>query len=133
MEIEAGGKVRWVKSGEGRERGGRISGGVRLSGEIRVSGSKNAALPEMAAALLTSQTVILRNVPKVSDTAVMSQILAGLGGTAVGEGTVTLGMGSAELGEVPDEAGRRRRAAIPLLGALRGRFGRARGPRPRGA
>ena len=116
----------------GRDRALRISGGVALSGEICVSGSKNAALPEMAASLLTSETVVLRNVPKVSDTAVMSRILAGLGGTAVGEGTVTLGMGSAELSEVPDDAGRRMRATILLLGALVGRFGRARVPRPGG-
>src|SRR5579859_75158 len=116
----------------GRDRALRISGGVRLAGQICVSGSKNAALPEMAASLLTSETVVLRNVPKVSDTAVMSQILAALGGSAAGEGTVTLGMGTAELSEVPDESGRRMRATILLLGALIGRFGRARVPRPGG-
>jgi len=116
----------------GRDRALRISGGVRLAGQICVSGSKNAALPEMAASLLTSETVVLRNVPKVSDTAVMSQILAALGGSTAGEGTVTLGMGTAELSEVPDESGRRMRATILLLGALIGRFGRARVPRPGG-
>jgi UDP-N-acetylglucosamine 1-carboxyvinyltransferase len=110
----------------------RISGGVPLSGEICVSGSKNAALPEMAASLLTSEVVVLRNVPKVKDTAVMSEILAGLGGNPQGEGTVSLGMGGAQRSEVPDDTGRRMRATILLLGALLGRFGRARVPRPGG-
>jgi UDP-N-acetylglucosamine 1-carboxyvinyltransferase len=115
-----------------RDRALRISGGTPLSGEICVSGSKNAALPEMAASLLTSKVVVLRNVPKVSDTAVMADILSGLGGDPQGEGTISLGMGGADKSEVPDDSGRRMRATILLLGALLGRFGRARVPRPGG-
>src|SRR5450756_2697481 len=65
----------------------RIRGGAQLAGSICISGSKNAALPEMAAALLTKETVTLTNVPKVRDTYVMAQILAGLGGSSEGEGT----------------------------------------------
>src|SRR5437660_11033422 len=110
----------------------RITGGSQLAGDLCVSGSKNAALPEMAAALLTSEPVRLNNVPKVSDAAVMAEILAGLGGRAEGEGSMLLRMGHARDTSVPDELGRRMRATILLLGALLGRFGQARLPRPGG-
>jgi UDP-N-acetylglucosamine 1-carboxyvinyltransferase len=110
----------------------RITGGVRLAGSICISGSKNAALPEMAAALLTEEPVTLRNVPKVTDSVVMGEILTSLGGKAEGEGTVVLHTGGATGADVSDELGRRMRATIVLLGALLGRFGRARLPRPGG-
>src|SRR3979490_2996570 len=110
----------------------RITGGAELSGTICISGSKNAALPEMAAALLTREPITLKNVPKVRDTAVMGEILSGLGGAAEGEGTVTLRMASAQASQVPVDLGRRMRATILLLGALLGRFGKARLPRPGG-
>jgi UDP-N-acetylglucosamine 1-carboxyvinyltransferase len=115
-----------------RDRALRITGGAQLTGEICVSGSKNAALPEMAASLLTTEPVVLLNVPKVSDTSLMAEILTGLGGSAEGEGKVALRMGGARHSEVPDESGRRMRATILLLGALLGRFGHARLPRPGG-
>lgn len=110
----------------------RITGGTRLVGDICVSGSKNAALPEMAAALLTTEPVTLRNVPRVTDTAVMAEILGLLGGQASGEGSVAINTGAASDADVPDELGRRMRATIVLLGALLARFGHARVPRPGG-
>jgi UDP-N-acetylglucosamine 1-carboxyvinyltransferase len=110
----------------------KITGGRQFAGSICVSGSKNAALPEMAAALLTSERVTLRNVPRVSDTAVMADIVRELGGLTEGEGTVKIDTGSAVRSDVPDQQGRRMRATILLLGALLGRFGRARVPRPGG-
>src|SRR6266540_4479616 len=110
----------------------RITGGTRLVGGICVSGSKNAALPEMAAALLTTEPVTLRNVPRVTDTAVMAEILGLLGGQASGEGSVAINTGAASDADVPDELGRRMRATIVLLGALLARFGHARVPRPGG-
>ena len=110
----------------------RITGGAELSGSICISGSKNAALPEMAAALLTKESITLNNVPRVSDTAVMSEILSGLGGSTEGQGTVRLRMADALASEVPVGPGRRMRATILLLGALLGRFGSARLPRPGG-
>ena len=97
-----------------------------------MSGSKNAALPEMAAALLTTERVTLHNVPRVTDTAVMGEIMAELGGQAEGDGTVTLDTGAAVRSDVPAELGSRMRATIVLLGALLGRFGKARLPRPGG-
>src|SRR6202171_4214890 len=86
----------------------------------------------MAAALLTRETITLNNVPKVSDTALMSEILTGLGGSSEGSGTVILNMKGANASDVPEHLGRRMRATILLLGALLGRFGRARLPRPGG-
>lgn len=110
----------------------RIVGGAPLEGEICVSGSKNAALPEMAAALLTTKHVTLHNAPKVTDIEVMSEILRWLGGSSDGAGTVVMNTSAAKKSEVPDELGRRMRATILLLGALLGRFGHARVPRPGG-
>src|SRR5438094_9601789 len=117
---------------EGRDRALRITGGAELQGDICVSGSKNAALPEMAAAFLTTEKVTLQNVPRVSDTAVMAEILQLAGGQSVGDGMVEIDTGRASKSEVPDELGRRMRATIVLLGALLARFGQARVPRPGG-
>ena len=116
----------------GRDRALRITGGAQLQGKICVSGSKNAALPEMAAALLTTDRVTLHNVPRVTDTTVMAEIVGELGGRAEGDGTVMLETGGAVRNDVPDQLGRRMRATIVLLGALLGRFGQARVPRPGG-
>ena len=116
----------------GRDRALRITGGAQLAGKICVSGSKNAALPEMAAALLTTDRVTLHNVPRVTDTRVMAQILEELGGRCEGDGTVLINTGAAVRSDVPDQLGGRMRATIVLLGALLGRFGRARVPRPGG-
>jgi UDP-N-acetylglucosamine 1-carboxyvinyltransferase len=110
----------------------RITGGAQLAGDICVGGSKNAALPEMAAALLTTEPVRLNNVPRVTDTKLMGEILTGLGGRVEGDGSLVLKMGRASETHVPDDLGRRMRATIVLLGALLGRFGKARVPRPGG-
>ena len=115
-----------------RDKALRITGGQPLSGNICVSGSKNAALPEMAAALLTTEPVTLQNVPRVSDTSVMAEILTRAGGRAGGQGTLTIDTGGATRTDVPDELGRKMRATIVLLGALLARFGEARVPRPGG-
>jgi UDP-N-acetylglucosamine 1-carboxyvinyltransferase len=62
----------------------------------------------------------------------MGEILAGLGGRVEGEGSLLIKMGRAQDTHVPDDLGRRMRATIVLLGALLGRFGKARVPRPGG-
>src|SRR2546429_6899461 len=116
----------------GRDRALHITGGEQLAGKICVSGSKNAALPEMAAALLTTEPVTLHNVPRVTDTVVMGEIFSLLGGRVAGEGTVVIDTGAAGKTDVPDDLGRRMRATIVLLGALVARFGHARVPRPGG-
>jgi UDP-N-acetylglucosamine 1-carboxyvinyltransferase len=56
-----------------------IKGGVPLHGEVTISGSKNAALPIMAATLLTDEPCVIRRVPDLSDTRFMAQILKSLG------------------------------------------------------
>jgi UDP-N-acetylglucosamine 1-carboxyvinyltransferase len=116
----------------GRDKALRITGGTRLAGDICVSGSKNAALPEMAAALLTREPVTLHNVPRVTDTAVMADIFRHLGGTAQGHDTVVIDTGGMSGTDVPADLGGRMRATIVLLGALLARFGHARLPRPGG-
>src|SRR5258708_17996380 len=122
--------LRVMKSTPGRDYALRITGGSQLAGDLCVSGSKNAALPEMAAALLTSEPLRLTNGPRVSDTEVMAQILTDLGGRSEGEGSLVLRMGKARGTNVPDELRRRMRAPIVLLGALLRRFRPARPPRP---
>src|SRR5690348_16108778 len=116
----------------GQDRALRITGGTQLQGDVCVSGSKNAALPEMAAALLTGEPVTLHNVPRVTDSEVMGDIIRLLGGEVEGHGTVVIDTGGLSGTAVPDDLGRRMRATIVLLGALLARFGRARVPRPGG-
>ncbi|MCL2212046.1 MAG: UDP-N-acetylglucosamine 1-carboxyvinyltransferase, partial [Treponema sp.] len=57
-----------------------INGGIPLNGAIKVSGNKNAALPCIAAALLTDEPVILRNIPDIEDVHVMLDVFIALGG-----------------------------------------------------
>ena len=57
----------------------RIVGGRPLEGTVRISGAKNAALPNLCAALLTSEPVLLSNVPEVRDIRTMGRVLAALG------------------------------------------------------
>jgi UDP-N-acetylglucosamine 1-carboxyvinyltransferase len=58
-----------------------VEGGRRLEGTIRPGGNKNAALPILAACLLTDEPVVLRNLPDIQDVRVMLQILEGVGAT----------------------------------------------------
>ena len=57
----------------------RIEGGHRLGGSVAVSGAKNAALPAMAACLLTGEECLLENVPEIDDIAIMADVLRQLG------------------------------------------------------
>ncbi|MDR2177437.1 MAG: UDP-N-acetylglucosamine 1-carboxyvinyltransferase, partial [Treponema sp.] len=59
-----------------------IEGGSPIRGTIKASGNKNAALPCLAAALLTDEPVILRNIPNIEDVQVTLEIYRALGGTA---------------------------------------------------
>jgi len=88
----------------------------------------------MAASLLTPEKVTLRNLPAVADTALMREILTGLGARArTGrDGALTLSTPELASSDVPDELGRRMRASFVLLGPLLGRGRRARVPRPGG-
>lgn len=68
----------------------RIEGGRRLSGQVTVEGNKNAALPLLAACLLTDQACVLRNMPRIRDVEVMARLLESLGGRVEGLGTDTV-------------------------------------------
>jgi UDP-N-acetylglucosamine 1-carboxyvinyltransferase len=110
-----------------------VTGGQELSGRICVSGSKNAALPLMAASLLTADRVTLRNLPQVADTELMREILVHLGVSARSlPGGVSLRAAEVRDCRVPDDLGHRMRASIVLMGALLGRLGQARVPIPGG-
>jgi UDP-N-acetylglucosamine 1-carboxyvinyltransferase len=102
-----------------------IRGGRRLSGRIAVEGNKNAALPLLAACLLTPEPCELRNVPHIRDVAVMIALLRSLGAEVEGEGTPTLRVTSRTVRtSEPDPAlVGRLRGSVLLLGALVGRAG----------
>jgi UDP-N-acetylglucosamine 1-carboxyvinyltransferase len=104
-----------------------IHGGRRLSGVIEVGGNKNAALPLLAACLLTPKTCELRNVPEIRDVAVMIALLRSLGAEVEGEGTSTLRVTCRDVrSSEPDPAlVGRLRGSVLLMGALLGRLGRA--------
>jgi len=106
----------------------RIEGGRALSGRVTVDGNKNAALPLMAACLLTDQECVLRNVPRIRDVEVMAALLADLGATVQGVGTPTLRVQCARVtGDEPDPSlVGKLRGSVLLAGPLLARRGRAR-------
>ena len=103
-----------------------IRGGRALSGRVSVEGNKNAALPLLAACLLTSETCELRNVPRIKDVDVMVALLRSLGAEVDGDGTTTLRVTCRDIkSSEPDPAlVGRLRGSVLLLGALLGRTGR---------
>lgn len=111
-----------------------IRGGRRLSGRIDIDGNKNAALPVLAACLLTAEPCEIHNVPRIRDVAVMLQLLRHLGAEVHGEGTETLRIRCASItNDEPDPAlVGRLRGSVLLLGPLLGRTGRARLAAPGG-
>jgi UDP-N-acetylglucosamine 1-carboxyvinyltransferase len=114
----------------------RIRGGRRLEGEVAISGAKNAALPELCAALLTEEPVHLSNVPRLQDVATMLKLLRTMGVAAErGEGsdaTVSLDAGDVTSREAPYELVKTMRASILVLGPLLARYGEARVSLPGG-
>ncbi len=111
----------------------RIEGGRRLSGEVRVSGSKNAALPCLAATLLTSEAVTLRALPRVRDIVTMERVLAALGESCEhGSGVTRAVAGRGDTFHAPYELVRTMRASVLVLGPLLARRRRARVALPGG-
>ncbi len=111
-----------------------IEGGTPLSGTIAPAGNKNAALPALAACLLTEEEVVLRNVPRIRDVEDMLGLLAGLG-VAVSwrdENVVSLRANDIDPGAVDAERATRIRASFLCAGPLLARFGRADMPLPGG-
>ena len=109
-----------------------IKGGVPLRGAVEISGSKNAALPIMAAALLTDETCVIRRVPDLSDTRFMAQILASLGAEVKFEnGALTIR--ARKIKAAADyELVRKMRGSVCIMGPLLGRLRRARVSLPGG-
>ncbi len=110
-----------------------IQGGVPLSGEVRVAGAKNAALPILAAALLTAAPVRITNLPKLNDVDTMIDLLARMGVKAnAGPGWVELDASAVTEPFAPYELVKTMRASILALGPLTARFGEARVSLPGG-
>lgn len=102
-----------------------IEGGKKLSGEIKISGNKNAILPCMAAALLTSKEVRLRNCPQISDVEVFIKILQRLGVRVLKSGDlISIKADTVLSGKLPDELTQKLRASILLIGPILSRLKR---------
>src|SRR5688572_27362401 len=104
-----------------------IEGGHRLQGRVAVEGNKNAALPLLAACLLTEEECVLTNVPRIGDVEVMARLLLDVGAEVDGIGSTTLRVRAPHLRtHEPDRAliGRLR-GSVLLLGPLLARVGRA--------
>jgi UDP-N-acetylglucosamine 1-carboxyvinyltransferase len=104
-----------------------IEGGHRLEGRVAIEGNKNAALPLLAACLLTDQECVLTNVPRIGDVEVMARLLLDIGAEVEGIGTTTLRIRTPSIKtHAPDRAlVGRLRGSVLLLGPLLARAGRA--------
>ena len=113
-----------------------IRGGRRLNGLVPIAGAKNAALPELCAALLVAQPVLLHNVPQLQDVATMLKLLRSMGVVAERLASqpdaVRLDASVVSAVEAPYELVKTMRAAILALGPLLTRFGHARVSLPGG-
>ncbi len=111
-----------------------IHGGNTLAGEVRISGAKNAALPILAASLLTAEPLALSNVPHLKDVSTMLALLGHMGVTVTPDdrNRVTLCGKSIPHKEAPYEMVKTMRAAILVLGPTLARFGEARVSLPGG-
>ena len=110
-----------------------IVGGKKLKGSIRVGGAKNAALPILAATLLTEGQCIIKDVPLLRDITVMKEVIDYLGAQMKCRGhTVTVNGTLAQTQEISEELMRKMRASNLIMGPLLGRFGKVRVPYPGG-
>jgi UDP-N-acetylglucosamine 1-carboxyvinyltransferase len=113
-----------------------IRGGRALQGEVTISGAKNAALPELCAALLTAEPVVLSNVPRLQDVATTLKVLRSLGAQAerseARPDQVTIDAGSINSREATYDLVKTMRASILVLGPLLARFGEAKVSLPGG-
>src|ERR1041384_8209603 len=112
----------------------RVIGGRPLNGRVTISGAKNSALPCMAAALLTSETVTLHNLPYARDIITMRRLLEDLGCHILMPELRTLKISGAQVDEfeAPYELVKTMRASVLALGPLLARFGEARVSLPGG-
>jgi UDP-N-acetylglucosamine 1-carboxyvinyltransferase len=106
----------------------RVVGGKPLAGRVEISGAKNAALPAMAASLLTAESVYLENIPYVRDILTSRKLLQEMGAEAevLKDGSARLKAADIHSPEAPYELVKTMRAAILVLGPLMARFKKAR-------
>ena len=111
-----------------------IEGGFPVKGRVVASGNKNAALPCIAATLLASKPVILRNIPEIEDVQVMFDVLRHLGSTveALGPHEWRIDTRAVEGWTIPLAAAKKIRASILFAGPLLARFGKVTTPPPGG-
>ena len=102
----------------------RIQGGSRLEGDIPISGAKNAALPMLAATLLTADTVHLTNVPQLRDVHTMKAVLSSLGAniTVQSDGSLAISSNKITNLQAPYDLVKTMRASFLVLGPLLARF-----------
>src|SRR5262247_1749926 len=112
----------------------RVTGGQALRGAVRIAGAKNAALPAIAAAILTEEPVHLTNVPDVRDVTTMLRVLERIGAEwdAPNHGRREIALRRVTSHEAPFELVRTMRASVLVLGPLLARHGRARVSLPGG-
>jgi len=111
-----------------------VEGGPRLEGEVLVSGAKNAALPIMAATLLTSDECFLENLPDIEDIRTMICLLRHLGVSVTAEArhSLVFKAGNVQQFAIPTDLAIKMRASFLVVGALLGRIGQAKAPHPGG-
>jgi UDP-N-acetylglucosamine 1-carboxyvinyltransferase len=111
-----------------------IRGGTPLSGELTVAGNKNAALPILAACLLTEEELLLHRVPRIRDTEAQIALLEGIGVEAgwVGDNSLRLCAATVSDVAIDEDLSARIRASFLVAGPLLARFGEARLPPPGG-
>ena len=106
-----------------------VRGGKSLAGTVEISGAKNAALPELCAALLTTDAVVLENVPRLQDVSTMLKLIRNMGVVADRSpdvaGRVTINAGALSSPEAPYALVKTMRASVLALGPLLARFGEA--------
>ena len=112
----------------------RIRGGRSLHGEVSIAGAKNAALPELCAALLTAETVTLTNVPHLQDVSTMAKLIRHMGVDVhrLDNGDMVLNASGLHTPEAPYELVKTMRASVLALGPLLARFGHAKVSLPGG-
>lgn len=112
----------------------KIQGGFPVKGTIKASGNKNSALPCIAAAVLSKEEIVLKNIPEIEDVFVMLEIFKALGGKAekVDKNIFKLKMEAVTTNEIPEELAAKIRASILFAGPLLARTGKAVLPPPGG-
>ena len=111
-----------------------VSGGRELGGTIRPAGNKNAALPALAATLMSAEPVTIRNVPRIRDVRTLVDIMRALGADVMwtGPNVVRVDSGNVSAGALDPTLSARIRASILLAGPLLARFGSLSLPPPGG-